>query len=94
MTPFFARICILILMKLNKDVILLINKDHGKRYFLYLHLYILKFALERQVNVESNNVQSCEFSVYGYVFNLFFVFKKSASKLTKNHGIDIVVVTY
>ena len=32
------------------------NKDHGKRYLLCLLLYILKLALERQVNIESNKV--------------------------------------
>ena len=48
-------------------MIILINKDHGKRYLLCLHLYILKFALEKRVNIESNKVNSCDFSVSGSV---------------------------
>ena len=48
LNPFFAKICI------NIDVYFCINKDHGKRYFLCLLLYIMKFALESQVNIESN----------------------------------------
>ena len=54
---FFAKNCVLILMKFNEDVFF-INKDHDKRYLLYMYwlLYILKFALERQVNSKSNKV--------------------------------------
>ena len=34
LTPLFVKICIWILMKFNKDVYFVINKDHGKRYLL------------------------------------------------------------
>ena len=41
----------------------MMNKDHDKHYLLCLLLYILKFALERQVNIESSKVQSCDISI-------------------------------
>ena len=46
---------------------ILINKDHCKRYLLSLLLYILKFALEKRVNIESDKVNSCDFSVSEFV---------------------------
>ena len=61
----------------------MINKDHEKRNLLCLLMYILKFALERQVNIESNKVQSCDFQFRDTrVFNPLY-FQDFSSKLTK-----------
>ena len=52
---FFVKIYIWMSIEFNRGVYFLKDKDHGKCYLLCLFLYILKFALERQLNVESNS---------------------------------------
>ena len=40
----------------NQSSSVTLNKDYGKSYLLCLLLYILKFALDSQVNIESIRV--------------------------------------
>ena len=57
-----------------------------------LLLHILNFALERQVNIESNKGQSCDFSVKGSVCLILVIFKIFRSKLTKIKQIEKAMV--
>ena len=59
-------------MKFYEDIF--INKKDDKRYLLCLLLHILKFALEIQVDIETNKGQSCNFSIKGSVCLILLIF--------------------